>query len=268
MELVVVKLGGSLITNKLQQSSARMRVLERLCREIALAREMMTEALLVSHGSGSFGHVAAARFKLEEGLKEPAQLPGVATTQDQAHRLHRIVAGSLGQAGVAAFSLAPSSFAVADGGRPAVVHVEPFRLALEAGLVPVTFGDVVLDRSRGASICSTETVLSGLLAPLAEAGWPVRRVLWMGAPDGVLDERGRTIPEVAAENAEAAIAAAGAAAGQDVTGGMRHRLETALEMALLGVESWILNGMDGGVLERALRGERVPGTKVRALGGR
>ena len=262
VDLVVVKLGGSLITNKLQQSTARMRILERLCREIAHARPLMSEALLVSHGSGSFGHVVAARVRLEEGVSDPSQLPGVSTTQDQAHRLHRIVAGSLRQAGISGFSIAPSSFAIAAGGRPAAVNSEPFLLALQAGLVPVTFGDVVLDRSRGAVIWSTETVLAGLMAPLAAAGWPVRRVLWMGTTEGVLDDHGRTIAEVTGANAEKAIAVSGAAAGDDVTGGMRHRIETAVELARLGVESWILNGMESGILDRALRGERVPGTRV------
>ena len=263
MDLVVVKLGGSLITNKLQQSSARMRVVERLCREIALAKPFMTEGLLVSHGSGSFGHVAAARYRLEEGVTEMSQLPGVSVTQDQAHRLHRIVAGSLSQAGIAAYSLAASSFAVADQGRLVSVSSEPFRLALEAGLVPVTFGDVVLDRSRGASICSTETVVGSLIAPLEAAGWAVGRILWMGSTEGVLDPRGRTIKEVSSTNAGEALDAAGEAEGEDVTGGMRHRLETALELARLGIESWILNGREGGILERALRGEKVVGTRVR-----
>jgi isopentenyl phosphate kinase len=261
--VVVVKLGGSLITNKLQQSTARMRVLERLCREISLALPQMSEALVVSHGSGSFGHVAAERYRLADGVTDASQLIGVTTTQDQAHRLHRIVAGSLSGLGVAAFSIAPSSFCVADGGRIAAIASEPFALALASGLIPVTFGDVVLDRSRGASVCSTETVLAALLGPLADRGWPVGRVLWMGATDGVLDARGQTIPVVDGGNRTEALAAAGEAAGSDVTGGMRHRLETALELADRGVASWILNGMDSGVLERALRGERVPGTHVR-----
>lgn len=264
MDLVVVKLGGSLITNKLQQSTARMRVLERLCREIAVALPAMSEALVVSHGSGSFGHVAAERFRLADGIRSPSQRIGATTTQDQAHRLHRVVAGTLCRVGVAGFSLAPSSFCVAAGGRIVALAPEPFVLALSAGLVPVTFGDVVLDREQGACICSTETVLSALVAPLGEAGWRVGRILWMGATDGLLDARNRTIPEITRENASEVVEAAGDAAGSDVTGGMRHRVETALALARRGVESLLLNGLDSGLLERALRGERVPGTIVRA----
>ena len=51
-------------------------------------------------------------------------------------------------------------------------------------------------------------------------------------------------------------------AGTDVTGGMRHRLETALELAGLGIPSLLANGLTPGLLSAALRGEEVTGTEV------
>src|SRR5262249_32654403 len=56
--------------------------------------------------------------------------------------------------------------------------------------------------------------------------------------------------------------ALGGAAGTDVTGGMRHRVETALDLADLGIPSLILDGREAGLLERALAGEAVPGKEV------
>ncbi len=64
-DLVVVKLGGSLITDKRTDSTLRPEVLARLCREIAAGREQLEESLMVTHGSGSFGHVAARRHEYE-----------------------------------------------------------------------------------------------------------------------------------------------------------------------------------------------------------
>jgi isopentenyl phosphate kinase len=43
---------------------------------------------------------------------------------------------------------------------------------------------------------------------------------------------------------------------------MRHRLETAVELARLGIPSLLANGLVPGLLERALRGEAVAGTEV------
>jgi isopentenyl phosphate kinase len=260
--LYVIKLGGSLITDKERDSTARRDVVARLAREIAAARAALPHALLVSHGSGSFGHAAAARYGLRDGVRGTEQLPGVAVTQDQAHRLHRIVIDELIAAGLAPFSLAPSSFLVAEAGRPVEVHVEPLLRALALGLLPVTFGDVVLDRSRGASICSTETVLTALAPRLAAAACPVTMVFWMGATAGVLDDGGRTIDAITPENLDRVLALSAGAAGTDVTGGMRHRVETAWRLAGDGVPSLILDGLEPGALERALRGEAIGGTRV------
>ena len=97
MDLVLVKLGGSLITDKRGEAAVRADVVDRLAAEIAAARprlEWEGTGILLGHGSGSFGHVAAARYGLGEGLVragERGDPAGVAVTQDQAARLHRIV---------------------------------------------------------------------------------------------------------------------------------------------------------------------------------
>jgi isopentenyl phosphate kinase len=264
MGLYVVKLGGSLITDKERDATARRDVIARLARELAAARQTTPHALLLSHGSGSFGHAAAARYGLREGVRDASQLHGVAVTQDQAHRLHRIVIEELIGAGLAPFSLAPSSFLVAEGGVPVEVHLEPLLRALAAGLLPVVFGDVVTDRSRGASICSTETVVTALAPRLAAAACPITCVFWMGSTAGVLDDQQRTVDEITAGNVDAVLAQAAGAAGTDVTGGMRHRVETAWRLAGEGIPSLILDGLEAGALERALIGQAAGGTRVDA----
>jgi isopentenyl phosphate kinase len=260
--LFVIKLGGSLITDKERDATARVDVIARLAREVAAAREVSPHSFLLSHGSGSFGHAAAARYGLRDGVRDASQVRGAAVTQDQAHRLHRLVIRELIEAGLFPYSLAPSSFLVAENGRPVDVSLEPLLRALALGLLPVVFGDVVMDRSRGASICSTETVVTALAPQLAAAACPVTLVLWMGATAGVLDEAGRTIEAITAANIDTVRALASGAAGTDVTGGMRHRVETAWRLAGEGVPSLILDGLDPGALERALRGEASGGTRV------
>jgi isopentenyl phosphate kinase len=216
----------------------------------------------VGHGSGSFGHVAAQRSGIAEGLRSAGQLPGVSLTQQRAADLHRLVVAALAEAGALPFSIAPSSCIVAAAGRPAAFADEPLLLALDHGLLPVLYGDVVMDRERGVSICSTEQVFETIAGCLPERGWTIRRALWLGETDGLWDAAGRTVPRVSAGDFAAAARAIGAPAGTDVTGGMLHRVETALALARLGVPSLLLNGLTPGLLEKALRGEEVPGTEV------
>lgn len=261
-EAVLVKLGGSLITDKHRPDAARPAVIERLAAEVAAVRDRLQDGLILGHGSGSFGHVAAARHGLEQGLLRREQLPGIGRTQRRAAALHGIVVDALEAAGVSTFSVAPSSAMVGEGGEPGLACFEPVALALERGLVPVLYGDIVMDRQRGVSIFSTEIVFESLVRSLPELGWTVRRALWLGGTDGILDGRGVTIPEVG-DDAGGLLRHAGEAVGTDVTGGMAHRARTALRLAGLGVESWIGDGTPPGGLRAALEGQPRGGTLIR-----
>ena len=260
-EIVLVKLGGSLLTDKSRPDAAHEEVITRLAEELAAVSRARPGELVVGHGSGSFGHVAAERHEIHRGLSAPDQLPGVSRTQERAAALHRRVSAALLDAGAVPWSFQPSSALVAEGGRPRG-SAAPLVRALELGLLPVTWGDVVLDRERGAAILSTEAVFTWLVDALAEAGLAVRRALWLGATDGVLGEDGERIERVTVDEAGEALAAAGGSGGTDVTGGMRLRLETAVELARRGVVSQILDGREPGIVARALAGEPVGGTRV------
>ncbi|HKV08263.1 MAG TPA: isopentenyl phosphate kinase [Thermoanaerobaculia bacterium] len=260
--VVLVKLGGSLITEKSREETVRPEVLSRLAGEIARAAAKIPDRIIVGHGSGSFGHVAASRSGIAGGLRSADQLPGVSLTQDRAAALHRHVIAALLAAGACPFSIAPSSAVTASGGKPVTLVDEPLLLALERGLLPVLYGDVVMDRDWGVSIASTEKLFDLLVRNLLAHGYAVRRVLWLGETDGLWDEERRTIPRVSAGSFAEAVKAIGAPSGTDVTGGMLHRLESALALARLGVPSLLANGLTPGLLESALRGDEVPGTEV------
>lgn len=260
--IVLVKLGGSLITEKSREETARPEVLSRLAGEIARAAAKIPDRVLVGHGSGSFGHVAAKRSGIAGGLRSPDQLPGVSLTQDRAAALHRLVIEALLEAGSCPFSIAPSSAVTAETGRPVTLSDEPLLLALERGLLPVIYGDVVMDRDWGVSIASTEKLFDLLVRSLLSHGFAVRRVLWLGETDGLWDAERKTIPRVSAGSFAEAVKAIGAPSGTDVTGGMLHRLESALALARLGVPSLLANGLTPGLLESALQGDEVPGTEV------
>jgi len=263
-DIVFVKLGGSLITDKRRDSHARLDVIERLAAEIAAARRLMPLSLVLGHGSGSFGHVAAARHGLGRGPVAAGALAGVSATQDRAARLHRIVVDALVRAGVEAFSWAPSSALTAAAGRPAAGFLEPLLATLELGLVPVTYGDVVADREWGAAICSTETVFRYVVDGLRQRQVDVRRMLWLGETEGVYDRDGATVARIDGASYRQVLELVGDPAGTDVTGGMLLRLETTRALARCGIESWILDGRVPGRLAAALSGEEVPGTRFAA----
>lgn len=258
----MVKLGGSLITRKERPDTARPDVILRLASELARALPQLEGGIVLGHGSGSFGHAAAARHGIHRGLIDPAQRGGVAETQGRAAALHERVMEALRQAGIPAFSIAPSSAAVAEKGRVADFAAEPIARALDAGLVPVLYGDVVTDRAQGVAILSTEAVFVAVAERLDAWDWTIERVLWLGETAGIYDADGRTIAQVNAAEPAEALAATGGSGAVDVTGGMTHRLETALTLARRGIPSWIGDGNVPGTLERALLRQDVTGTRV------
>lgn len=269
LDLILVKLGGSLITDKRQDAHARRSVIARLAAELADQLPQLDEAgvgVVVGHGSGSFGHVAARRHGMKDRRLGDQPALAAAAVRDAAAQLHGIVTGQLVEAGVPAWSWVPSNVMVARRGRPASAHVEPLLASLSSGMVPVTYGDVVVDRDWRATICSTEAVLLYLVRRLLRRGGRIRRVLWLGDTDGIYDESGETLPEVTDANAAWVRRAVGGSAGTDVTGGMLLRLETARDLARLGIESWIVDGRRDGVLAAGLLGSPAaagfPGTRV------
>ncbi|MDX1997119.1 MAG: isopentenyl phosphate kinase [Thermoanaerobaculia bacterium] len=257
--VVLLKLGGSLLTDKSREDTDHPEIISRLAQEIAAALAgPQPPPLVVGHGSGSFGHAAAARSGIAAGLGSSERLRGVVETRERAVELHRRVVAALAEAGALPYSISPSSALVTAAGKGESFFLEPLQRALDAGLLPVVYGDVVMDRAQGAAIASTETVFLAL----ADAGLPIARALWAGVTDGVLDDAGETIAHIRVGASREAEAAAGASAATDVTGGMRHRLAAVLELAVRGVESVLFDGRVPGRLGAVLKGEAVPGTRV------
>jgi isopentenyl phosphate kinase len=260
-DLVFLKLGGSLITDKARARTPRPDVLARLAGEIAQARrETPGLQLLLGHGSGSFGHIEAQKFGTANGVSTGAEWAGFAAVWAAADRLNRLVIDALTTAGVPVLRIAPSSCAMLDDGRLTEFVTEPVRRALESGLVPVVYGDAVFDRTRGGGIASTEMVFGRL----ARSFHP-RRILLAGIERGVFSDypaRQTVIPRIGSSEREGLRERVGGSEHTDVTGGMLSKVLSML--ALVGEEKelgvLVFSGEEKGNIRRALLGGDVGGT--------
>lgn len=263
--IAFIKLGGSLITDKTRPGVARHASISRLAEELASAAKRRSgPRLIVGHGSGSYGHAAANDGGLTPGADARKRLDAISGTQHRAAELHRLVVAALIKAGARPFSFAPSSFLCAADGRVGRPFAEPIFDALELGLLPVVYGDVVLDRKRGAVIVSTEELFLLLVKEAARRRTPVARAVWLGETDGVRDETGETIARLSAASALRTAGRVTGASGVDVTGGMALRLRTAGALAGAGIASSIVDGRKAGALAAAMAGRAVGGTRVDA----
>ena len=224
--MIFLKLGGSLITDKTGVEKVHHESVRRLAQEIAAARvENDDLQLLIGHGSGSFGHVAAAKYGTRSGVHTAVQWHGFAEVSSAASRLSKIVTDALLAAGVPAISFQPSATAVCEDGRITQLSTTSIHHAFEHNLVPVIHGDVAFDTKRGGTIISTEEVMMALAAELRPS-W----LLLAGITDGVYDNQQQVIPTITATNFAQIQPALSGSHGTDVTGGMASKVRMMLDL--------------------------------------
>jgi isopentenyl phosphate kinase len=257
-EIIFLKLGGSLITDKDKPYTPRLDKLAELALEIKTVLDSTPDLLLIlGHGSGSFGHTAAKKHGTRNGVQTRDQWNGFAEVRFQAAELNRYVMESLGNAGVAAIPFSPSASMVSNNRKVISHNVLAIRKSLEAHLLPVVHGDVAFDEALGGTILSTEDVF----AFLAEHFHPTR-ILLAGIEAGVWEDfpaRTKLVKQIQASDYEKMRAGIGGSASTDVTGGMKAKVEEMFQLIHKneGLTVQIFSGEEQGFLTRALKGENM-----------
>lgn len=249
--MILIKLGGSVITDKTHYRTFNSEVVGRLCREI---KESGKEVVIV-HGAGSFGHVLAKEHRINSGFKNESQIPAVAQICYDVRELDSMVVSELITAGIPSISIPTGSCFVMDNRELIFDNSEPIRRFRDLGIVPVLFGDVVTDRSLGFAICSGDQIMERL----AELFSP-EMVVFVSDIDGLYDKNPKTerdamlyyevdstiLKEVSTKHNV-----------DDVTGGVRAKMEAMLRMCSDKRDCVLVNGNVEGRLLNLLRGESV-----------
>ena len=162
--LIFIKLGGSLITDKNQAETARVGLIRELLEQVRqFIREFPEKRILLGHGSGSFGHYVGSKYQTREGVFTAEQWLGYQQVWQSAHKLNQIVMEQAELAGLPVIGFPPSAAITTVDQKIQSWNLGPICSALEHGLMPVVFGDVVTDSKMGGTILSTED-LFGYLA--------------------------------------------------------------------------------------------------------
>jgi isopentenyl phosphate kinase len=253
--ITLLKLGGSLITEKAHPRTLRPDTLTRLAEETAsVLQEQPSMRLIIGHGAGSFAHVSANHHNTRQGVKTPAQWRGFIEVWWDASTLNRLVMEALLEAGLPAISLPPSASVMAQDGQVIKWDLGPLRAALSAGLLPVIYGDVIFDTQRGGTILSTEDLFAHLARQFQS-----RRMLLAGIEPGVWEDYptcSRIIPKITPHNFEDIAPALGGSDATDVTGGMESKVKQCLVLTkdIPELEIEIFSGDEPGTLLEVLLG--------------
>lgn len=263
MELALIKLGGSLITDKDKPYTARTEIMQQLVTEVHLIRNQNPHLkLIIGNGAGSFAHQSAKKYNTIEGVFTDADKLGFCLVHQDALNLNLLLAKIFLQAGLPVISLPPLTMVVAQNKNLLASDFSSVKNSLEAGLIPLVFGDVVLDKAIGGTIVSTDTLLAELAKHFHSQGLKVRLVNAGNYP-GVRDQDGQVLSYITQTNYSQIKGFLGASESVDVTGGMAKKVEEFLAVSSLGIDCWIIDGNIPGNLAQTVLGQPSLGTLIR-----
>lgn len=260
--LILVKIGGGVITDKHKRYGLREEILERIAGEITKAwGELVDTDMIVGNGAGSFAHWSAKEHKTAEGFVNERSALGAGKVHHDAVKLNHIVVNALLEEGLPAYCFAPSSILAVEGGETRKIFLDSLVNALHKGMVPVVYGDVVVDSKKGSGIFSTEKVFGALVDGLKKQYKRIK-IIHVSREHGVLANR-EVVREITQESFMELRKMINGSRGVDVTGGMTHKVEESLRLAESGVESLIVSGLERGGVRRAILGQKVMGTRIK-----
>ena len=159
--LVIIKLGGSVITFKDKPLSANYKAIKNISKIL----KRLTTPLIIVHGGGSYGHYWSVKFDMHT---EPAKYDphGISTVHSSMLTLNKIIVDKLEKERLNPYGLSPSSFL--NNGKPYSNKIKELKKMAEHDIIPITYGDIVYIKNNKYSILSGDvlmTMLSKILLP-------------------------------------------------------------------------------------------------------
>lgn len=248
------------MTNKKRNFCASKRTIANVMEEI---RSSQVESMVVVHGGGSFGHPLAKKYRLSDGYVNDSQLIGFAETRQAMMKLNKIILDSAMNRQLRCVSVQPSAFIRTRNKRIEEIDLGIVRNILDLCMIPLMFGDVVLDQELKFCILSGDQLTSRLAMELE-----AKRMILATNVDGVFDSNPKNpeaklmkrmtiqdvknLVEIGAESDQ----------GVDVTGEMIGKMREILPVVEKGIQVIVLNGRMRGRISMALSGKRVIGTTI------
>lgn len=260
-DLIVLKVGGSVITDKFsEQPKVNEQNLRRIVKEISSVYDKDRMSLVFIHGVGSFGHPIVKRTGIHEGIEREEQLIAFAETQRLQNELNNIVTKLLIEEGVPAFPCQASSFAVMESKKLVKMDIEAIKGLIEIGIIPVLYGVPAYDKKQKSSILSGDQI-----APYLGSKLNAKRIIHGTNVAGIFtsdpkkNPKARLIPEINKDNIDKVKEYLTGSTATDVTGGMFGKI---MEVMNVGIEAQIINALIPNNIVKAMMGEEI-GTIIR-----
>lgn len=234
-KIILIKLGGSVITDKTKPYTLKLDVLKQIIKKLAEIKC----PFIISHGQGSFAHTSAQEFGGNKGYKNKI---GLAKISLDVQVLQEILIKELLKVGIPAIGIRPIGLMFANKGKILQHNFEILEEALTQGFVPVVCGDLVFDKNWKTNIFSGEKILLFLAQYFLKKNYTLSRIIQVTNTNGVYDNNKKTIKNITNNNWGNIKKYIYKSLEVDITGAMFHKIENALLLSKLNVSTVIING--------------------------
>ncbi len=224
--LIIIKLGGSVITDKSRYRTFRREITKKI---IDVVSEFEEELILV-HGGGSFGHIMAKRYGFP-GSVNLKNKNGIALIHNDMESLDQKLVAMFHKHKREIFPVPPSSVICGEK-----KNLDIFRLLVEKNITPITYGDVYFKSPDYIGIYSGDDLvldLSRMFRP--------EKVMFISDVDGIFDKNPKLYHNAKLMR-EVKSRANFENSSIDVTGGLGHKYEIMKKVNETGAKVYLLNG--------------------------
>ena len=242
--MILIKLGGSIITNKAKPLSARKSSIDKIVR----ALKKIDESIIVVHGGGSYGHYWSVKYNMHT---KPAyyNTHGVSVVKNSMVELNKIILDSFLKNKLNPYCLPPTDFIF--GNKPITKKIKEMGKIAKTNLIPVTFGDALWFGKKKSYILSGDRIMS-ILANILKP----RLCIFVLNVDGLYSnpKTKKLINELKGEKPLIS------KSSKDVTGGMKRKVEEATKISKKGMNVFFVNGNKPERIIDAVKRKKFQGT--------
>ncbi len=259
--LIVIKLGGSALTDKKRIYTPRNPIINQAARQVAAITKKFRVVLV--HGAGSYGHIPVRKFGLAHGFKTLKQLKGLAATKLKLLEWEALLDDVFLKHQIPTTPFVASNFIVTKKGRIISAELNPLKNWLRLGCVPTTGGDIVPDCDYGFSILSGDQLAAYIAMKLK-----ARRLIFATDVDGVFDSdpklnrQAALLTDLTQSLASRLLMKAGSRTTPDVTGGMAGKIKEAIIAADHGIPVYFINLTKDERLQKVAFGQEVLASRI------
>jgi isopentenyl phosphate kinase len=233
--MILIKLGGSIITNKEKPLSPRKKTIENLAKNL----RKIDEPMIIVHGGGSFGHYWSVKYDMHTKPKK-YDSRGVSIVKNSMIELNKIILDAFLKNRLNPYCISKK--------------VKEIEKIAKSGLIPVTFGDALWYGQNKTYILSGDKIMthfSKILKP--------RLSIFALNEDGLYSDlkTKKLIHELKSEKPTMSENT------MDVTGGMTRKVEEASKIAKMGIKVFFVNGNKPERIVKAVKNRKFKGTLFR-----